>query len=358
MKAAFTQRESFACGVVTGMVLVVWLAVPLWGQQTQLLDHRLRVVQDPRPVLDQWPQFVAPVEFERRWEIAPLVHDPKADLQVRAWRYSYHVRGAIEMDNFLDGKQTALIVVHPWGIDDGQGWRSPEPAGVAFFCTPQKNQLYRQHVRLVLNPLLKRLRPHVRLVIYSLPGGLDSVRSRVYRSTEGRPNPQQRRQAYQELLRILRSYRYQGQAVPEQLRLDARLPVVDYFRQLPALDAGPRFNGSGFWSLPIPLVKEILYDPEDVVFYDAQGYEKLREFLQKHGIRHVLLCGYATDMCVCNTTAGYENLRRDFNVFLVGDATLATFPANRSPAVPTLAAISRASMKVLITQCSWIQVKN
>ncbi len=57
-------------------------------------------------------------------------------------------------------------------------------------------------------------------------------------------------------------------------------------------------------------------------------------------------------MCVCNTTAGYENLRRDFNVFLVGDATLATFPANRSPAGPTQTAVSHASMKVLVTQCS------
>ena len=23
-----------------------------------------------------------------------------------------------------------MIVVHPWAIDDGQGWKSPEPAGV------------------------------------------------------------------------------------------------------------------------------------------------------------------------------------------------------------------------------------
>ena len=29
-----------------------------------------------------------------------------------------------------------------------------------------------------------------------------------------------------------------------------------------------------------------------------------------------------TDMCFCRTTAGYQNLARDFNGFLVGDATL------------------------------------
>ena len=56
-----------------------------------------------------------------------------------------------------------------------------------------------------------------------------------------------------------------------------------------------------------------------------------------------------------NATAGYENLRKDFNVFLVGDATLATFPANSSPRFATNAAISFASLENLITQVSWIK---
>jgi hypothetical protein len=60
-------------------------------------------------------------------------------------------------------------------------------------------------------------------------------------------------------------------------------------------------------------------------------------------------------MCFCRTTAGYENLSRDFNVFLVGDATLATFPANPSPRFATNAAISFASIDQLITQVSWIK---
>src|SRR5205807_1143054 len=96
-------------------------------------------------------------------------------------------------------------------------------------------------------------------------------------------------------------------------------------------------------------------DPDDVVIYDAAGYPPLRDFLGRHGVRHVLLTGYATDMCFCRTTAGYQNLARDFNVFLVGDATLATFPANPSPRFATNAAISLASLNHLITQVSWVQ---
>ena len=73
-------------------------------------------------------------------------------------------------------------------------------------------------------------------------------------------------------------------------------------------------------------------------------------------MRHVLLTGYATDMCFCKTTAGYENLSKDFNVFLVGDATLATYPANSTPRYATNAHISFAAINQLITQVSWVKL--
>jgi nicotinamidase-related amidase len=91
------------------------------------------------------------------------------------------------------------------------------------------------------------------------------------------------------------------------------------------------------------------------VIYDTPGYEPLKQFLKAEGIRHVLLTGYATDMCFCKTTAGFQNLSKDFNVFLVGDATLATFPANSSPRFATNAAISFAALEHLVTQTSWIK---
>ena len=91
------------------------------------------------------------------------------------------------------------------------------------------------------------------------------------------------------------------------------------------------------------------------MIYDPEGYDALKTFLQKQGIRHVLLADYATDMCVCSTTAGYENLRKDFNVFLVGDATLATFPAMPTPKSATTASIAKASLQLLITQVSWVR---
>ena len=91
------------------------------------------------------------------------------------------------------------------------------------------------------------------------------------------------------------------------------------------------------------------------MIYDAEGYDPLRTFLRENGIRHVLLTGYNTDMCFCKTTAGYDNLSPDFNVFLVGDATVATFPANPEPRFATNAAISFAALDHLVTQVSWIK---
>ncbi len=318
-------------------------------------ENRLTPLVNPPPLLADHPEFVEPVREITRYESPLLVDDPLADLHVRAWRFSYNARGIIEMPNHLEAARTALIMVHPWGVDDGQGWRTPEPAGAADFCTPDKNHLAGRHTREVINPLLKSLRGKVALVMYSLPGDEDPIRKKMYRSFTSRPSEADRRQGAVELAAKLNGFVYRGENVPSQLKLSTDKPVIDYFRQFSGLDAGPRFNNAGFWDLPIPVTKDVEVDAEDVVIYDAPGYEPLKQFLTTQGIRHVLLTGYATDMCYCKTTAGFQNLSKDFNVFLVGDATLATFPANSSPRFATNAAISFAALEHLVTQTSWIK---
>ena len=102
-------------------------------------------------------------------------------------------------------------------------------------------------------------------------------------------------------------------------------------------------------------MKSIEVAPRDVVIYDGEGYPALRDFLKKQGVRHVLLAGYNTDMCVCSTTAGYKNLSQDFDVFLVGDATIATFPAQPTPRFATTSAVCFAALNLFITQVSWVR---
>ena len=317
-------------------------------------DNRLTPIENPQPLLADYPDFFEPIQEEAHFEAPALVDDEAADLHVRAWRFSYNARGIIEMPNHLRANETAVIMVHPWAIDDDWGWKSPEPNGVADFCTPKKNALAAKHTKQVIDPFLKRLRGRAAFVMYSLPGSADAIRTQVYRSFKTTPTAEERAVGQRKLREVLAAYDYSGQRLPETLSLSMDKPVVDYFRQFPGLDSGAHYNGAGFWDLPIPVSTSVSVDPQDIVIYDSEGYAPLREFLQRNGVRHVLLTGYATDMCYCRTTAGYENLSKDFNVFLVGDASLATFPANTSPRIAVNAAISYAALNQLITQVSWV----
>ena len=354
------QTRSVWCGVAIMCVLMAHCSGDTSPaadapRNVRTYENRLTLIQNPPPLLGDHPEFIEPVREVTRYEAPVLIDDEDADLSVRAWRFSYNARGIIEVPNRLRARDTAVIMVHPWGIDDGQGWNTPEPAGVADFCTPEKNHLAAKHTRTVINPFIKSLRGKASLVMYSLPRDEDPIRKKLYRSIRNRPTEAERREGAKELTAKLKSFSYKGEPVPATLTISAERPVADYFEQFRGLDAGPRFNNEGFWKLPIPVTTDVDVEPDDVIIYDGEGYEPLKKFLKEQKVRHVLLVGYATDMCFCKTTAGYENLSKDFNVFLVGDASLATFPANSTPKFATNAHISFAALTQLITQVSWVK---
>jgi len=165
----------------------------------RIYSNILRKIEAPTPILADHPEFFEPVVEEQRFEADSIVDDPIGDLHVRAWRFSYNARGIIEMPNRLRGDQTAIIMVHPWAIDDSWGWKTPQPQGVADFCTPTKNHLASRHSREVIDPFLKRLRQKVSLVMYSLPGPADPIRTMVYRSFESTPSEAQREEGRRRL---------------------------------------------------------------------------------------------------------------------------------------------------------------
>jgi hypothetical protein len=341
--------------VVAVISVVVASNSPAEETASRTYQNRLAPIENPQPLLADHPEFVQPIVEERRFEAPLLVDDEGADLEVRAWRFSYNARGIIEMPNRIKAANTAVIFVHPWGIDDSQGWKTPEPAGVCDFCTPTKNHLAARQTREVIDPFVGQLRGRVGLVMYSLRGKEHPVHTKLYRSIRKKPTEAEREQGRHELKEILGRFDYRGEPLPKELTLSADSPVKDYFAQFPGLDASAKYNHEGFWDLPMPVSDAVNIDPDDYVYYDEDGYPALRDFLKGQSVRHVLLVGYATDMCYCLTTAGYNNLSKDFNVFLVGDATLATFPANNTPRYATNAHISFASLNQLITQTSWVK---
>ncbi len=232
-------------------------AVVAQAQETRTYDNRLTPIKAPGPILADQPDFMEPINESARFEAPPLVDDKVADLDLRAWRFSYNARGIIEMPNRLKAAETAVIVVHPWGIDDGQGWKTPEPAGVCDFCTPAKNALASRHTRAVIDPFLKSMRGKTAFIMYSLPGDEDVIRKKLYRGFAGKPTREQREQAAAELKVKLAAFTYKGEPLPKELTLSHDKPVVDYFKQFKGLDAGPRFNNAGYWDLPIPVTKDI-----------------------------------------------------------------------------------------------------
>jgi hypothetical protein len=352
------QGATFRNAKTLATICVLILAGLASGEDggSRVYDNRLVPIKNPQPLLGDYPEFVQPIVEERRFEAPPIIDEEGADLDVRAWRFCYNARGIIEMPNHLKAANTAVICVHPWGIDDSQGWITPEPAGVADFCTPTKNHLAARHTRQVIEPFLKRLRPNVALVMYSLRGSEHPVHAKLYRSIRKKPTDAERAEGRREIAEILGRFDYRAKGLPKQLTLSSTSPVQDYFRQFPGLDPGPTYDHAGFWELPIPVTDAITVFPDDYVYYDEEGYPPLLDFLKSQHVRHVLLVGYATDMCFCLTTAGYKNLSQAFNVFLVGDATLATFPANNTPKYATNAHISFAALNQLITQSSWVTI--
>ena len=303
-------------------------------------------IDNPKPILNDWPanaqvdwtQYVEPIapdEFAR-YEGPAVVNDPDGDMTIRAWNYMPNVPeqggpGIVETVNVVDSKKTAVILVHPWGIEDGQGWGNPQAYnryGYAFEGLYQDNLLYLDHVDENVRPFLDSMRDTVKLIGYSLPGNPDSTRNKLYRDYDSRPTEEQRAE---------------GQA-----------EIEAYLSGLTGTQ----------WPDKIPLVANLQHDPDDYVFYDGLGYTALRDFLTENGIENVLLGGYATDMCVISTTSGYQNLTQDFNVFLVGDVTLAAWPTTASPPNGYSPHATRDELitasqydgtyPIAITQSSWI----
>src|SRR3954465_11104215 len=78
-------------------------AAALGGEEaaTRVYQNRLRPIADPGPILADHPRFVEPIREHARFEAPALVNDPGADLEVRAWRFSYNARGIVEVPNHL-----------------------------------------------------------------------------------------------------------------------------------------------------------------------------------------------------------------------------------------------------------------
>src|SRR5258705_13810478 len=101
-------------------IALLLIALPVAADEParRVYENTLTPISNPQPLLADQPRFVEPIHETARFEAPVLIEDEGADLDVRAWRFSYNARGIIEVPNHLRAEHTAAIVVHPWGIDD------------------------------------------------------------------------------------------------------------------------------------------------------------------------------------------------------------------------------------------------
>ena len=311
-------------------------------------ENTLTPVYDKPVIFNDHPFYVLPFVPDVVYNGPPVVTDDGADIEVQSFRFSYNARGTVITKNKLRGANTAVIAVHFWAVDDGVNISTTEPNGALFFCTPEKNKIAHNHIKEIVFPFIESMRGRVRFTGYSMSDGEDELRKKYNRSIS---NKIENKEPY-----INAGEKFIGSPLPSAFDLpkDGRA-LYNYFNSFPGLDAEEYYN-AGLRKIPMPISAGAVLRNDDFVIYDAEGYEKLKNYLIGEGITNILLCGYATDMCLKATTAGYENLRNDFNVFIVGDATLATFPANESPACATTAALTFASLTNMVTQVSWIKL--
>src|SRR4051812_8141033 len=85
------------------LLILTVAALPAFAADPAARTYRneLRRIEQPTPILSDHPEFVAPVAETARFEAPALVDDAEADLEVRAWRFSYNARAIIEMPNRL-----------------------------------------------------------------------------------------------------------------------------------------------------------------------------------------------------------------------------------------------------------------
>src|SRR6476469_8111390 len=101
-------------------LLPLTIALTSFGDESaRTYQNQLTPLKNPKPLLADHPDYIQPIVETTRYEAPAIVDEAGADLHVRAWRFSYNARAILEMPNHLRATNTALIMLHPWGTDDG-----------------------------------------------------------------------------------------------------------------------------------------------------------------------------------------------------------------------------------------------
>ena len=135
------------------MVLIILAVIIGIGASFSLTEEKasivykntLKKIDNPLSILADYPEYVEPLPYESRFLAPPVVHEADGELLVRSWRFWTNAHGIVEMENRLEAEATVIINAFAWGVDDGQGLKTPEPAGVVLSGTPERPLVSPRH---------------------------------------------------------------------------------------------------------------------------------------------------------------------------------------------------------------------
>lgn len=263
-------------------VSIIFLTTSRCNKQQNFYNykHTLKPVKNDIPILADYPEFIKPIDNINRLQAPPLINTDKSDLEVLCWRYSKNLDALIQMNNKLKASETAVLIVHPWGIDDGQGWNTPEPDVFILFGKNYKNEIYQQHVSKVLNPFLNNVRNKVKTIVYTMPGDERKLRTKLYSTIYSKKSTDNKKISIEVKEQLKKEIYHKGQPLPVDLKLNQNLPVTTaYFEAFGYAMTEPYMPPELFSQAPLPISKNINYNSDDIVFFDSDGYKKLKEYL-------------------------------------------------------------------------------
>ena len=290
------QNLSHAHAVV--LLLLCWPLVRSQGNRPPFaLTNRLTPIQEPKPLLADRPEIRRAGPRACTLEAPAWWTTERADLHVRAWRWSYNARGIIEMPHHLRAKRPPWS----WFIRRASMMVRVEHRSRRAWPTlhAAKNHRRPPHAR-VIQPVPQS--PFKVAFVMYLPSDEKARCASSRRSFNHTPSGQASRRCW-ELRRKLTSFHLSRRAAPATLQLLSRQAGGHYFQAIPGPDAGRATTTPAFGTCRSPS-RATSTCTRTASWSKTPRLEPLKKFLLQHGVRHILLTGYATDMCFARTCAG------------------------------------------------------
>ncbi len=348
--------------LITIIVISIFISCENIGNDNETVQNYNTLIFEPEftesdssiVFLNHYPPYFDSIVLENSISGAPIILKDSSMLSIRAMRYSYNFRSMIIHDINIDPQETALIVIHPIDIDNGE-ISTVMPLGAYFMGTPSKNTIASKHMKEVLNPFIQKMRKQLKKIIFIMPFYSKTDLVKLY-SMKGDTYQGIDSNYLNEYLLKINKYNYEGIDTHLPLILKGRSILNSYFNEFPGLMLNNTKNNIEFSKLPFRINRDIILSEGDLILFDDMSLESFDSLLLSMDIKNLIYSGYAMDLCVKKLNQGYEKTAPLYNIFVCIDAGLTTFPGDDGLNKYNTVNALNTSFLYFITQIGWIKI--